>query len=812
MRIFKILFLSVCLMLLDNQQLKAQKNLLDVQDLSKVNVDAYSNKEVGALYEKMQSMKMSEDDLYRALEEKGLPESEIEKLKKRFIPIIEKQQSKENDSEDQSNKKNQTNEKLFKETPKESKEDEIEIFGAELFTKNSLVFEPDLRIATPSNYVLGPDDEIILLIFGYSEKKHNLLVSPEGDIYVPNVGPINVNGLSIEQATKKIKAKLASTIYQAINTGKTSIQVTLGKIKSIRVTVIGEANKPGTYTVSSLTTLYNLLYLCGGPSKLGSYRNIQLYRENKLDRTADLYSFLLNGNQTDNVLLKEGDLVKIPFYTNRVRVFGNVKRSGQYEVFETEKINDLLNYCGGFNENAYKAGITAYRITDRERIVVDINADNYNNFALKGGDEYFIRKLQDNFSNRVAISGSVLRPGSYELKPNLKLKQLIDYVGGVKEDAFTERVSIFRYFENKMPLMVSCSLDSITKNNVDFNLQKNDSIVIHSIFDFVDSQYVQIDGNIRKPGYLQWRKGITLRDAITASEGVSDFGDSTNIEVSRRLKSVQANQANFIETQSFVINLKAKENNDIVLEPYDLIMVKVLPGIIPQRSVIVKGEVNIPGKYILIKSQENIVDLIKRAGGFKSTADSNSIVIRRVNQSNLSSQEREKLFNRVLNITNDSIQSNLKLKNEIYKNYSLISVNIEDALKYKKSSGNLNLEDGDIINIEKVSNLVKVNGEVYYPTITSYTKGKRAKYYINQAGGFLTTSNKSKVFVVYPNGKTASTKSFLFVRKLPKVKSRSEIFVPQKNNNSRAKISVGEWSVLVSSLAIIGNLIINLKK
>ena len=811
MRIFKILFLSVCLMIFGNQALRAQKNLLDVQDLSKVNIDAYSNNEIGALYEKIQSMKMSEDELYRALEERGMPESEIEKLKKRFIPIIENKQAKEKDSEDQSNKKNQTNEKLFKETTKESQEDEIEIFGAELFTKNSLVFEPDLRIATPSNYVLGPDDEINVLIFGYSEKKHNLLVSPEGDIYLPNVGPLNVNGLTIEQATKKIKAKLASTIYQAINTGKTSIQVTLGKIKSIRVTVIGEANKPGTYTVSSLTTLYNLLYLCGGPSKLGSYRNIQLYRGNKLDRAADLYSFLLNGNQSDNVLLKEGDVIKIPYYSNRVRVSGNVKRVGQYEVFESEKIKDLLDYCGGFNENAFRAGITAYRITDRDRIVVDINADNYSTFNLKGGDEYFVRKLQDNFSNRVVISGSVLRPGSYEFKPGLKLKQLIDYVGGVKEDAFTERASIFRYSENKMPLMVSCSLDSITKKNVDFNLQKNDSIVIHSIFDFVDSQYVQIDGNIRKPGYLQWRKGITLRDAITSSEGVSDFGDSTNIEVSRRLKAVKANQTNFIETQSFVINLKGKENNDIVLEPYDLIMIKVLPGIIPQRSIIVKGEVNIPGKYILNNSQENIIDLIKRAGGFKSTADSSSIVIRRVNQSNLTFQEREKLFNRVLNISNDSISSNFKLKNEIYKNYNLISINMVEALKSRKSSANLNLEDGDIITIEKSSSLIKVSGEIYYPTITSFTKGRRAKYYINQAGGFLTTSNKSKVFVVYPNGKTASNKSFLFFRKYPKVTARSEIFVPQKNNNNKTKISASEWSIIISSLAIVGNLIINLK-
>ncbi len=812
MTIFKKIAPIVTFLVILSGTLFAQTSMIDGKDLSKVNVDAYSSKEVLALYEKMQSMKMTEDDLYRALEERGLPESEIEKLKKRFIPIIENRQSQEKDSEDQDNKKNQTNEKLFKENPKESKEEDVSIFGSELFTKNSLVFEPDLRIATPSNYVLGPDDEIILLIFGYSERKHNLLVSAEGDVYVPNVGPINVNGLTIEQATKKIKSKLASTIYQAINTGKTSIQVTLGKIKSIRVTVIGEANKPGTYTVSSLTTLYNLLYLCGGPSKLGSYRNIQLYRGNKLDRTADLYSFLLNGNQSDNVLLKEGDLIKIPYYSNRVRVFGNVKRVGQYEVFESEKIKDLLDYCGGFNENAYKAGITAYRITDRERIVVDINSDNYNTFNLKGGDEYFIRKLQDNFSNRVAISGSVLRPGSYELKSDLKLKQLIDYVGGLKEDAFTERVSIFRYYENKMPLMVSCSLDSILKNNVDFNLQKNDSIVVHSIFDFVDSQYVQIDGNIRKPGYLQWRKGITLRDVITASEGVSDFGDSTNIEVSRRLKSVQANQANFMETQSFVINLNAKENNNIVLEPYDLIMVKVLPGIIPQRSVIVKGEVNIPGKYILNNSQENIVDLIKRAGGFKSTADSSSIVIRRVNQSNLTSQEREKLFNRVLNISNDSISSNLKLKNEIYKNYNLISINMQEALKRTKSSDNLYLEDGDIINIEKNSSLIKVNGEVYYPTITSYTKGRRAKYYINQAGGFLTTSNKSKVFVVYPNGKTASTKSFLFFRRYPKVTSRSEIFVPQKNNNTRAKISAGEWAVIVSALGILANVVVSLSK
>ncbi len=334
------------------------------------------------------------------------------------------------------------------------------IFGSELFTTNSLVFEPNLRIPAPVGYILGPDDQIIISVYGFSEKKYNLTINESGEIYIPNVGPLFISGLSIEEATQKIKSTLASTIYKAINTGKTKVQVTLGKIRSIRVTVIGQAKKPGTYTVSSLTTLYNILYLCGGPTPMGSYRDIEIIRGNSLNRTADLYDFLVNGNEKDNILLQEGDVIRIPYYKNRVILSGNVKREGKFEMLDNETFGDLLKYSGGFTDNAFRGSVTVIRITDTAKKIIDLQMNDYNTFKTNGSDKYIVRQLQDEFENRVVISGSVLRPGPYQLTPELTVSSLIKKAGGLTRDAYTKRITIFRSLKNKMPAMLSLNLDS----------------------------------------------------------------------------------------------------------------------------------------------------------------------------------------------------------------------------------------------------------------------------------------------------------------------------------------------------------------
>ena len=809
MKIFKTAIVILFLICACTIQSFSQASLFEITDLSNTNIDSYSDKELIAFYDKIVELKISEDQAYKIIRQKGLPEAEIEKLRSRLELIVTG--GKNTKSITAPNLKTiRSYDSSAKDVPLQDIGKDLTIFGSELFLTNSLVFEPNIRIATPASYILGPDDEIVVSVYGFSEQKYILQVNEDGEIYIPNVGPLYVNGLSIEEATQKIRSRLASTIYRAINTGRTKVQVSLGKIRSIRVTVIGQAYKPGTFTVSSLTTLYNLLYLCGGPNSMGSFRAIEVIRGNEVKRAADLYAFLVQGNQKDNVLLQEGDVIRIPYYKNRVTLAGNVKREGKYEMLENETFTQLLQYSGGFNDFAYKAAVSVVRITDKEKKIIDLIASEYPQFKSNSGDEYFVGRLQDKIANRISISGSVLRPGNYELSSGLTLKALIDKAGGTKEDAYTERISVFRSNKNRIPSVVSVNLDSFILNNSDILLNKDDSVSVHSIFDFKDNQYVNIEGNVRKPGLVPWRENLSLKDVLLSAGGVSEFGDSSSIEISRRIKNADIRSLNYKETQSFIVSISMENNisKDIQLQPFDMIMVKILPGLVTQRSVMVMGDVIIPGRYSLKTSGDKISDIIKRVGGFRASADSSSITIRRLRKSNLSTSEREILFERLLNLDSDSIASNQRLSNEIYKNYDLISVNLKAAMAKPGGPENLVLEDGDVLNIDKYNNLVKVSGEVYYPTIVTLKAGKNAKYYIDQAGSFMPSARKSGALVIYPDGKAKSVKSFLWFKSYPEVTARSEIFAPQKNKSNRSKLGVGEMALLVSALGIVANVII----
>ncbi len=803
------LFLST---LLCSVKVNAQNNLFNSNDLSNINIDNYSDDEIASMLQKANESGISQTQLLKLVADKGLQPAEIAKLRSRLEQLskgqlLNKNNNIENLSPDSSSQhiydSSTSRIAIQKFKPDES------IFGSELFSGNSLVFEPNLRIPAPAGYILGPDDEIIISVYGYSEKKYNLLVNEQGEIYIPSVGPILVNGLSIEAATERIKSKLASTIYKAINSGGTKVQVTLGKIRSIRITVIGQAKKPGTFTVSSLTTLFNALYLCGGPTAMGSYRDIEVIRGNAVKRTADLYNFLVNGDQTDNIFLKEGDVIKIPYYKNRVKISGKVKREGKYEILNSETFNDLLHYCGGFTDDAYRGAVSVIRITETEKRIIDLESSRYNSFKPNGSDEYVVRKLQDQFGNRVVIEGAVNRPGDYELTPDITVKDLIEEAGGLSDDAYSNGATIFRYLSNKIPTTVSIDLDSVLNFGERVYLQKNDSIYIHSIFDFTDKNFVTVEGNVRKPGIIQWRKNITLHDVLLSVGGLTESGDSSNIEISRRIRNANVDKANHNESTVFNIDLfdQNHELNNVFLEPFDMIIIKTLPGYISQRSVLVQGEVKNPGRYGLETSGEKISDIIIRAGGFKASADSSSITIRRISKSNLTKQERESLLERILNINQDSLFNNPKMKDELYKPYDLISVDLSTALAQPQSSENLILEEGDILTIDRSSNLVKVSGDVYFPTIVPYQPNKNLKYYVGQAGNFTSSARKNGSLVIYPDGKAASVKHFLWFKSYPSVTPRSEIFIPQKLKTNRTKISVGELALLVSALGIIVNVL-----
>ena len=554
MKIIRITFFILFTTLIYSARVKAQLNLFNASDLSTVNIDDYSDNLINSTLQKATDLGISQTQLLKLLGDKGLPPSEINKLgnRLRFISnsrSLGKSNITENSDEDTIIR--HTYDTSASKIPIQEFRNNESIFGSELFTSNSLVFEPNLHISAPAGYVLGPDDEIIISIYGYSEKKYNLQIDEHGEIFIPAVGPIYLSGLTIEEAAEKIKAKLASTIYRAINSGRTKVQISLGKIRSIRVTVIGQAQKPGTFTVSSLTTLFNILYLCGGPTSLGSYRNIEIIRGNKVKRTTDLYNFLVNGNQEDNIILQEGDIVRIPYYKNRVMISGKVKREGKFEMLDDESFSDLLKYCGGFTDDAYRGATTVIRITNTERKIIDVESSQYSNFKINGSDQYVVRKLQNEYGNRVVIEGSVNRSGPYELTPTSLLKILIEKAGGLTEDAYTKGVSIFRYLGNKTPTTLSVNLDSVFQYSQRVYLKKNDSIFIHSIFDFTNKNYITIEGNVRNPGLVQWRENFTLHDLLLSVGGLTESGDSSNIEISRRIRNANVDKANHDESQCF---------------------------------------------------------------------------------------------------------------------------------------------------------------------------------------------------------------------------------------------------------------------
>ncbi|RYE16761.1 MAG: capsule biosynthesis protein, partial [Sphingobacteriaceae bacterium] len=451
--------------------------------------------------------------------------------------------------------------------------------------------------------VLGPDDELVVNVFGYSEQTYNLTVNREGNIYIPNVGPINVNGLSIEQASARIKIKLASTIYRNISSGTTKVQISLGKIRSIRATVIGEARKPGTFTVSSLTTLFNLLYLCGGPSDMGSYRNIELIRGNQVSRKIDLYGILTNGDFRDNVLLEEGDVVRIPYYTTRATLKGQVKRPGIFEMKTGETFATLLGFAGGFTDSAYRASVQVKQITGEENRISDIPSTAFATYKLGGSDYITVGKILTRFINRVSIAGAVQRPGEYELEPNMTAGQLIRKAGGLREDAYLERGVVSRLNEDLSPSSLSFNVKDAINGSSSLPLKKDDALNIASLADLKDKYTVSIEGEVHLPGQYEWRQNLTLKDLILVAGGFTDLANTKSIEVSRRIKNANVTEAQF--KQADIINIDIKNgslNNgeeDVILTPYDVVVIRTASGYVPQRSVYVAGEIMNPGRYVL---------------------------------------------------------------------------------------------------------------------------------------------------------------------------------------------------------------------
>jgi len=789
-----------------------------LQNISSINVDDLSDQKLRELLQKAQSSGLSDAELVQQAQNRGMSNSQIQKLQTRIQEIRTKDGGTTTNSADS----NATSPRRLNYKPESidttlNQKDifsilKPKIFGADLFTNKNLSFEPNLKLATPVNYILGPDDQLNINVYGNSLVNWRLDVSPEGNINIPGIGIINVAGKTIENATAIIKSKLAANNY-AIGRG-TNVQVSLGNIRSIKVIMVGQLEKPGTYTLPSLATVFNALYAAGGPSETGSLRQIQIIRNNHVIRQLDVYDFLVKGDQKGNISLQDQDIIRVPTYRTRVELEGQVKIPALFEVLPGENLQTILDYAGGFTDSAYTARIKVSQISDQQRKLTDVVEADYKNYIPLRGDKYFIQSIINRFENRVTINGAVFRPGEYELQNGMDLLQLIQTAAGLKEDAFTERGTITRLKADNSTEIIAFDVKDVLNKAVTVKLQREDIIEITSIFDLRNKYQITINGSVRKPGVFAFAENLKVEDLILKAGGFAEGASPKRIEVARRINNADPLSKSSKVAEVFSVNVDSQlklVNIDFVLMPFDIVSIYSLPGYEKQRTVKVEGEVLYPGSYTIQTKNEKISDLLVRSGGLTASADVQGGSLKRNNTAILGidknrsdtvaiTQERTERLNRLKRAYKDSTNTN-----EVQPRNNYVGIDLERILKSPGSKIDLLLEDGDVLRIPKQQQIVRVNGEVLYPSAVVYSQSKSFKAYVLNAGGFSPNAFKKGAYVVYPNGTVKGTRKILFFNNHPSVKPGSEIFVPVKPKSIGNTISaiLGFTTGLASLGAII---------
>lgn len=797
------------------------------QNYANVKVDELSDAQILQMIKKAESIGYSEAQLEQLAAAQGMKADEVQKLRIR----VEKVKKQGTASAVQTDAKAVSTGREMSETTdggeisneKKETDDEIapKIFGAELFRNGTITFEPNLRIATPKSYIIGPDDRLLIDLNGDNEASYDLPVSPDGIISLQYVGRIAVAGLTIEQATSKIRSALSST-YPSLRSGRTSVAVNLGNIRSIKIIMTGQVSKPGTYTLSSLSTVYNALYASGGPAQNGSFRNIQLIRNNKVVANIDVYDFLLRGIQQGNIRLQDQDVINVPVFEKRVEITGEVKRSALFEVAKNETLQDVIDFAGGFTTQAYTAKIKAFQNTDKDRKISDISASEFNTYQPKNGDKFVVEAILDRFANRVEIIGAVFRPGVYELENGLTLRGLINKSDGLTEDAFLNRGYINRLNPDNTQALISFDVAKIIAGTeTDIPLQREDKITISSILDLRDEYKVTIQGEVRVPSTFEYADSMTLESVIQLAGGFKEGATPNRIEISRRVRNSDATAASARTAELFIVNVDQNlrlVGEPFMVKPFDIISVRNSEGYTVQKQVKLEGEVLYPGTYTIIRKDERISEMIKRAGGLTSSAYPDGASLKRPgaqkvnpndkNAINDSEEENKKFLNlkRAQEAgTKDTIAAEVEQK---LIQSDLVGINLVKILKDSLSRLDLIVEDGDIIRVPKTLQTVKVTGEVLNPNSIVYLPGKGLRQYINGAGGYTASARKSGVYVKYANGSAAAVGSFLFFKNYPKIKPGAEVLVPKRAE--RERISAQAWIGIGTGLASLGAIIVSL--
>ena len=683
-----------------------------------------------------------------------------------------------------------------------------QIFGHDVFTNRNLTFEPSINLATPVDYRLGPGDEVIIDVWGASENTIRQSISPEGTIQVSGLGPVQLSGMTVKDANAYLQREF-SKIYSGISGSEptSQIKLTLGDIRTIQINIMGEVAVPGTYTLSSFSSVFHALYRAGGVNKIGSLRSIKVVRNGKTIADLDVYDYLMKGKMKDDIRLQEGDVIIVNPYESLVRIAGKVKRPMFYEMKPTETVATILNYAGGFTGDAYKKAVRIIRKSGREHQVYNVDEMDYSVFRLDDGDSISVDAVLKRFENRVEIRGAVYRSGLYELSGTVNtVKQLIKKAEGLRGDAFLNRALLDRENEDLSHEVIAVDLGGLLKGTVaDIPLQKNDILYIPSIHDLKEEETISIHGEVANPGTFLFSKNMTIEDLLVQSGGLLEAAATTKVDITRRIKDPKSTSFSSVlgKTYSFDIKdgLVVGGEGDFHLEPFDEVYVRKSPAYRKQQNVVVAGEVLFGGNYALVKKNERLSDLISKAGGI--TPDAYVKGARLIRKMTEEEQRRQADAVRMARMGEGKDSISVEKLN-ILDTYT-VGINLEKAISNPGSDFDLVLREGDVLFIPEYINTVKISGAVMYPNTVLYKRGESLRYYINQAGGYGNLAKKKKAYVVYMNGTVSRLKS----RDKKAIEPGCEIIVPSKEEKKRMSTAeiLGMGSTTASIAAMIATMV-----
>ncbi len=768
-----------------------------------------SDRQVTDELKRLSTSGKSQEQIFTELASRGVTMDQLQRIKARYESGSMKQ-SETNQSQTQSEESRERLPLINFPDPaqwaaiKDSRQKRAErVFGESTFSNPNLTFQPNMNLPTPETYILGAGDQILIDIWGNSELNLSLTVSPDGKVIASGVGPVQIAGLQIKDARNRIRRSF-SKIYSDLVSPQpgTFLSVTLGKTRTIQVNVMGEVEVPGTYALSSLSTVFHALYSAGGINEIGSLRDIKVYRGGELIASADLYDYLLNGDNSTDIALRDGDLVKVEPFRIRVMVTGEIKRPMYYEMEGGETIESLLSFAGGFSANAFKSSILVERKGEREQSVHTVEAANYPEFTIADGDIVTVGAILERFENRVSVEGAVLRPGAFALGGKITtVKELVKYAEGAAEDAFLARALLYRENEDLSKSVESINLEMLLNGNLpDIKLKRNDRLYVPSKDELRDELTITLSGEVKRPGPYPFATNMSIEDLVLQGGGLLESASMARVNVSRRVKNPVSTTQSERQAEIFTFNLEdgliISGDRKFILEPFDIVTVRRSPGYEVQQSVSVTGEILFSGIYTKKVRDERLSSLVERAGGLTESAYIRGARLLR----KLDRDERRRL-EATLELAKNQGEDSLMIDDETISSSYYVGIDLERAIANPGGEDDIVLREGDVLYIPTYNGTVKISGAVMYPNTITYSKGMSLGKYISNAGGYAYRAKK-RPYVVYMNGKVATGVN-------APVEPGCEIIVPQKPERSGTSLAevLGLTTSVVSTAAMVTTLI-----